>query len=67
MLHGDISVNGLAIGSWSALREESFAGEDKEYPYKVNLFIDGKSRYGKIYHKYSDGAAELVKKIMDLP
>ena len=66
MLHGDIQINGLTIATWTAVRQSYLKGFDEIHAYKWTYTQDQYYLSGLLDHRYSDGAAELVRKIMTL-
>lgn len=68
-LHGDISINGHRIATWSARRLYELM-DDGEHDYEVKVTwdsADGRAASGAgfwITHAYRDGATALAAKVL---
>jgi hypothetical protein len=72
-LHGEIKVNGVIIGGWYARRVDPIVDEDAVHLYACRYFeettldggwADSWSMEFTVEHRYSDGAAELARKVL---
>lgn len=61
-LHGDVMVNGRAIGGWRAVRGEQVAGttDDPVYEYRVKAYINDDEVETTVQHRHSSGAIVLA-------
>lgn len=61
-LHGDVMVNGRAIGGWQAVRGDQVGGttDDPVYEYRVKAQINDDSVNTTVQHRFSDGAVLLA-------
>jgi hypothetical protein len=69
MLHGELKVNGHAIGDWQAIRKEETLPGQHRYNTVLNLYAGqgvGQQRMtvGSVVHTYTDGAAVLASKVL---
>lgn len=70
MLHGDIRINGDKIGEWEAqcLSDVPFAQRrlqaDAVADYRYEVELNYKRFTGQVSHRYGDGAAVLLAKVM---
>jgi hypothetical protein len=68
MLHGEIKINDKPIIVWEAVRQEDLKSKDQISNYEVMMRStedDDAMIVTNISHRYSDGAAVLVGKIME--
>jgi hypothetical protein len=65
-LHGTLNVNGQRIGSYEIRRLAELAdpGAEYEYTWSVTLYRWSEPRKGVTRHRYSDGAAILLAKVL---
>jgi hypothetical protein len=65
-LHGTLNVNGRRIGSYEIRRlaELTDPGAEYEYAWSVTLAAWSEARRGTTRHRYSDGAAILLAKVL---
>ena len=66
-LHGEIKVNGFAIGSWEARRSYEITmvkDYGPRYMYNCIWFRNGGSYTFTVEHYYNDGAEVLAAKVM---
>lgn len=71
MLHGEIKVNNVEIGRWTAVRKEE-VGLDKANPmYRYECHMDYRNSAGypmeaafEVRHNYKDGAVLLASKVL---
>lgn len=61
-LHGDVMVNGRAIGGWQAVRGEQVSGttDDPVYAYRVKAYVNDESVETTVHHRFSNGAVVLA-------
>lgn len=70
MLHGDIRINGDKIGEWEAqcLSDVPFAQRrlqaDAVAEYRYEVKLNRQRIAGQVSHRYGDGAAVLLAKVM---
>lgn len=68
MLSGDLKVNDHVIAHWVARRLESLKGYEETHRYKITYqdFNTGNVTMHVVQHLYSDGAAVLLYKLLEV-
>jgi hypothetical protein len=65
-IHGPVMVNDQIIAYYTIRRTEPLTDPDQlsKYDYKYEDVTIGKRTEGSVFHKYSDGAAALISRVM---
>lgn len=68
MLHGDIRVNGILIGEWTAVRQNNTQKDFNDYRCEINFRdVQGYPCHAEWHmtgHRYGDGAVMLAARVL---